>query len=125
MAPTDAYPGTLCSFDAYDAYPGTLCSFDAPCSRRERLVVAHLARVVVEGVAYHVTQRLPSRSGYGLEIGLPKRVVRRQNWHAMELGAGVVQAGAEVEAMSVVQFRAFVDGESSKYLRIINETGQY
>jgi tripartite-type tricarboxylate transporter receptor subunit TctC len=35
----------------------------------------------------------------------------------------LVEAGAEVEAMSVARFRAFVDGESSKYLRIINETG--
>ena len=35
----------------------------------------------------------------------------------------LVEAGAEVEAMSVDQFRAFVDAESNKYLRIIKETG--
>jgi tripartite-type tricarboxylate transporter receptor subunit TctC len=35
----------------------------------------------------------------------------------------LVEAGADVEAMSVDQFRAFVDAESSKYLRIIKETG--
>ena len=35
----------------------------------------------------------------------------------------LVEAGADVEAMSVAQFRAFVDAESSKYLRIIKETG--
>jgi tripartite-type tricarboxylate transporter receptor subunit TctC len=40
-----------------------------------------------------------------------------------ETKAKLVDAGAEVEAMSVAQFRAFVDGESSKYLRIIKETG--
>ncbi len=35
----------------------------------------------------------------------------------------LVEAGAEVDTMSVVQFRAFVDRESSKYQRIIKETG--
>jgi|PersoiStandDraft_1058852.scaffolds.fasta_scaffold07814_2 tripartite-type tricarboxylate transporter receptor subunit TctC len=35
----------------------------------------------------------------------------------------LVEAGADVEAMSVDQFRAFVDAESNKYLRIIKETG--
>ena len=35
----------------------------------------------------------------------------------------LMDAGAEVEPMSVAQFRAFVDAESSKYLRIIKETG--
>ena len=35
----------------------------------------------------------------------------------------LVEAGADVEAMSVDQFRAFVDAESNKYLRIIMETG--
>lgn len=35
----------------------------------------------------------------------------------------LVEAGADVEPMSVAQFRAFVDAESSKYLRIIKETG--
>jgi tripartite-type tricarboxylate transporter receptor subunit TctC len=35
----------------------------------------------------------------------------------------LVEAGAEVDTMSVAQFRAFVDGESSKYQRIIKETG--
>jgi tripartite-type tricarboxylate transporter receptor subunit TctC len=35
----------------------------------------------------------------------------------------LVDAGAEVDAMSVAQFRAFVDGESAKYQRIIKETG--
>jgi hypothetical protein len=34
-----------------------------------------------------------------------------------------VDAGADVEPMSVHQFRAFVDAESSKYARIIKETG--
>jgi hypothetical protein len=34
-----------------------------------------------------------------------------------------VEAGADVEPMSVDQFRAFVDAESSKYARIIKETG--
>ena len=37
--------------------------------------------------------------------------------------AKLVDAGAEVDAMSVAQFRAFVDGESTKYQRIIKETG--
>jgi tripartite-type tricarboxylate transporter receptor subunit TctC len=40
-----------------------------------------------------------------------------------ETKAKLVDAGAEIEAMSVAQFRAFVDGESAKYLRIIKETG--
>jgi len=35
----------------------------------------------------------------------------------------LVEAGAEVEPMSVAQVRAFVDGESAKYQRIIKETG--
>ena len=35
----------------------------------------------------------------------------------------LVEAGAEVDPMSVDQFRAFVNAESSKYLRIIKETG--
>ncbi len=35
----------------------------------------------------------------------------------------LVEAGADVEPMSVEQFRAFVDRESSKYARIIKETG--
>jgi len=35
----------------------------------------------------------------------------------------LVEAGADVEPMLVAQFRAFVDAESSKYLRIIKETG--
>ena len=35
----------------------------------------------------------------------------------------LVEAGADVEPMSVAQFRAFVDAESSKYLRIIKQTG--
>jgi tripartite-type tricarboxylate transporter receptor subunit TctC len=35
----------------------------------------------------------------------------------------LVDAGAEVEPMSVEQFRAFVAAESSKYARIIKETG--
>jgi len=35
----------------------------------------------------------------------------------------LVDNGAEVEPMSVAQFRAFVDAESSKYQRIIKETG--
>ena len=35
----------------------------------------------------------------------------------------LVDAGADVEPMSVDQFRAFVDAESRKYARIIKETG--
>jgi tripartite-type tricarboxylate transporter receptor subunit TctC len=35
----------------------------------------------------------------------------------------LIDAGAEVDAMSVDQFRGFVDRESSKYARIIKETG--
>ena len=35
----------------------------------------------------------------------------------------LVDVGADVEAMSVAQFRAFVNAESGKYLRIIKETG--
>ncbi len=35
----------------------------------------------------------------------------------------LVEAGADVEPMSVEQFRTFVRGESGKYLRIIKETG--
>jgi tripartite-type tricarboxylate transporter receptor subunit TctC len=35
----------------------------------------------------------------------------------------LVEAGAEVDAMSVDQFRGFVDRESSKYARIVKETG--
>jgi tripartite-type tricarboxylate transporter receptor subunit TctC len=35
----------------------------------------------------------------------------------------LVDAGADVEPMSVDQFRAFVSAESSKYARIIKETG--
>ena len=40
-----------------------------------------------------------------------------------ETKAKLVEAGAEGEARSVTQFRAFVDGESAKYARIIKETG--
>lgn len=40
-----------------------------------------------------------------------------------ETKAKLVDAGAEVEAMSVTQFRTFVDAESAKYARIIKETG--
>jgi tripartite-type tricarboxylate transporter receptor subunit TctC len=35
----------------------------------------------------------------------------------------LVDAGAEVDPMTVAQFRGFVDGESAKYDRIIKETG--
>ncbi len=35
----------------------------------------------------------------------------------------LVEAGADVEPMSVEQFRTFVRGESDKYLRIIKESG--
>ena len=35
----------------------------------------------------------------------------------------LIDAGAEVDQMSIEQFRAFVDRESAKYARIINETG--
>ena len=42
------------------------------------------------------------------------------------LRAGIVRVEhdhAEVDAMTVAQFRAFVDAESNKYVRIIKETG--
>ena len=35
----------------------------------------------------------------------------------------LVENGADVETMSVEQFQAFVNAESSKYLRVIKETG--
>ncbi len=35
----------------------------------------------------------------------------------------LVEAGADVEPMTVDQFRAFVGEESGKYARIIKETG--
>ena len=40
-----------------------------------------------------------------------------------EVRKKLVDAGADVEPMSVDQFRAFVSAESSKYARIIKETG--
>jgi tripartite-type tricarboxylate transporter receptor subunit TctC len=40
-----------------------------------------------------------------------------------DIKAKLVEAGAEVTPMSVDQFTAFVRSESSKYLRIIKETG--
>jgi tripartite-type tricarboxylate transporter receptor subunit TctC len=61
--------------------------------------------------------------------GTPPEIVARLNGEINKVleepdtKQKLVEAGAEVEAMSVVQFRAFVDGESSKYLRIIKETG--
>lgn len=54
-------------------------------------------------------------------------------WRRFRLGARVLEdhdtrkklmdAGADVEPMAVDQFRAFVNAESSKYARIIMETG--
>jgi len=61
--------------------------------------------------------------------GTPPAVIARLNSEINkvlddpETRQRLVEAGAEVEAMSVEQFRAFVDAESSKYLRIIKETG--
>jgi len=40
-----------------------------------------------------------------------------------EVHKKLVDAGADVEPMSVDQFRAFVAAESAKYARIIKETG--
>ena len=61
--------------------------------------------------------------------GTPPEIVARLNseinkvLNDPDIKQRLVEAGAEVEAMSVDQFRAFVDAESSKYLRIIKETG--
>ena len=61
--------------------------------------------------------------------GTPPAVVARLNTEINkvlndpETKKKLLDAGAEVEAMSVEQFRAFVDAESGKYLRIIKETG--
>jgi len=61
--------------------------------------------------------------------GTPPEIVARLNTEINkvlndpETKKKLVDAGAEVEAMSVDQFRAFVDGESSKYLLTIKETG--
>jgi tripartite-type tricarboxylate transporter receptor subunit TctC len=61
--------------------------------------------------------------------GTPPDIVARLNTEINkvlndpETKTKLLEAGAEVEAMSVAQFRGFVDGESSKYLRIIKETG--
>ena len=61
--------------------------------------------------------------------GTPPAVVARLNSEINkvlgdpETKKKLVDAGAEVESMSVDQFRAFVNAESSKYLRIIKETG--
>lgn len=40
-----------------------------------------------------------------------------------EVHKKLADAGADVERMSVDQFRAFVNAESGKYARIIKETG--
>jgi tripartite-type tricarboxylate transporter receptor subunit TctC len=61
--------------------------------------------------------------------GTPPAVIARLNSEVNkalndpDVKKKLVDAGAEVEAMSVDQFRAFVNAESSKYLRIIKETG--
>jgi tripartite-type tricarboxylate transporter receptor subunit TctC len=61
--------------------------------------------------------------------GTPPEIVARLNTQINKVlndpdtKQKLVEAGAEVEAMSVAQFRTFVDRESSKYLRIIMETG--
>jgi tripartite-type tricarboxylate transporter receptor subunit TctC len=61
--------------------------------------------------------------------GTPPEIVAKLNTEINkvlndpETRSKLVEAGAEVDAMSVAQFRAFVDGESAKYARIIKETG--
>jgi tripartite-type tricarboxylate transporter receptor subunit TctC len=61
--------------------------------------------------------------------GTPQPVIARLNTEINKVldepdtRKKLVDAGAEIEAMTVAQFRAFVDAESSKYLRIIKETG--
>jgi tripartite-type tricarboxylate transporter receptor subunit TctC len=61
--------------------------------------------------------------------GTPAAIVARLNseinkvLNEPETRARLVEAGADVEPMSVDQFRAFVDAESNKYARIIKETG--
>lgn len=61
--------------------------------------------------------------------GTPAAIVARLNSEIKKIldDADVrhklVDAGADVEPMSVDQFRAFVDAESAKYARIIKETG--
>ena len=64
-----------------------------------------------------------------LPAGTPREVVAKLNTEINKVlndpdtKKRLVDAGAEVEAMSVAQFRGFVDSESGKYLRIIKETG--
>ncbi len=61
--------------------------------------------------------------------GTPPAVIARLNTEINkvlndpETKKKLVDLGAEVEAMSVDQFRGFVNAESSKYLRTIKETG--
>jgi tripartite-type tricarboxylate transporter receptor subunit TctC len=61
--------------------------------------------------------------------GTPGPIVARLNSETNkaladpDVKSKLVEAGADVEAMSVEQFRTFVDKESSKYARIIKETG--
>ncbi|MSP32154.1 MAG: tripartite tricarboxylate transporter substrate binding protein [Pseudolabrys sp.] len=61
--------------------------------------------------------------------GTPPAVIARLNTEINkvlndpETKKKLVDLGAEVEAMSVDQFRGFVNTESSKYLRTIKETG--
>ncbi len=61
--------------------------------------------------------------------GTPPEIVARLNseinkvLNDPETRQKLVEAGAEVDTMTVAQFRTFVDVESSKYVRIIKETG--
>ena len=61
--------------------------------------------------------------------GTPPEIVARLNseinkvLNDSDVRQKLVDAGADVEPMSVNQFRAFVDAESGKYARIIKETG--
>lgn len=63
--------------------------------------------------------------------GTPPAIVARLNseinkvLNEPDTRARLVEAGADVEPMSVDQFRAFVDAESAKYARTIKETGVY
>jgi tripartite-type tricarboxylate transporter receptor subunit TctC len=61
--------------------------------------------------------------------GTPRPVIAKLNAEINKVLADpdtrqkLVEAGAEVDQMSIDQFRAFVDRESAKYARIIKETG--
>ncbi|MFZ0846103.1 MAG: tripartite tricarboxylate transporter substrate binding protein [Pseudolabrys sp.] len=61
--------------------------------------------------------------------GTPQQIIAKLNTEINkvlndpETRKKLEDAGAEVDAMTVAQFRAFVDAESNKYVRIIKETG--